>query len=73
MTRMRDIIVPHYREPWEDGRKFFDLMEHQRGIRHDDFRVTVVQDGLRRRFRNGWNGSGSNNCTGRCVTDEDLQ
>lgn len=45
MTRLLDIIVPHYREPWEDGRKFFDLMEHQRGIRHDDFRVTVVQDG----------------------------
>lgn len=43
--KLIDIVVPHYREPWETGRKFFDLIEHQRGIRKEDIRVTVVQDG----------------------------
>ena len=43
--RTLDIIVPHYREPWETGRKFFDLIEHQRGVKREDYRITVVQDG----------------------------
>ena len=40
-----DIIVPHYREPWETGKKFFDMLGLQRGIRFDDIRVLLVQDG----------------------------
>ena len=40
-----EIIVAHYKEPWETGRMFFDLMEHQRGVNREDYRLTVVQDG----------------------------
>lgn len=40
-----DIIVPHCREPWETGRKFFDMLALQRGIRFDDIRVILCQDG----------------------------
>lgn len=43
--RLLDIIIPHYKEPWEEGRKLFDLIEHQRGVIRTDFRATVVQDG----------------------------
>ena len=40
-----DIIVPHYKEPWETGKKFFDMLGLQRGVRFDDIRVLLVQDG----------------------------
>lgn len=40
-----DIIVPHYDEPWEAGRKFFDMLALQRGISFRDFRVILVNDG----------------------------
>ena len=42
---MLDIIVPHYREPWEVGSKFFAMLDLQRGINFDDIHVIVVQDG----------------------------
>ena len=40
-----DIIVTHYDEPWEVGKKFFDMMEHQRCFNHEEVCITVVQDG----------------------------
>ena len=40
-----EIVVPHYREPWETGRKLFEMLELQRGIKPGDFRVLLVQDG----------------------------
>lgn len=40
-----DIIVTHYDEPWEVGKQFFDMIEHQRCVNPDDFAVTLVQDG----------------------------
>lgn len=40
-----DIIIPHYKEPWEVGKKLFDMMGLQRGIHFDDIRVTIVNDG----------------------------
>ena len=40
-----DIIVPHYREPWATGKKFFDMLALQRGINFDEIRVILAQDG----------------------------
>ena len=40
-----DIIVPHCREPWETGKKFFDMLALQRGVRFADLRVILCQDG----------------------------
>ena len=42
---MLDIIVPHYKEPWELGKKLFDMIALQRGIDFDDIHVTLVNDG----------------------------
>lgn len=40
-----DIIMPHYKEKWEIGRKFFQMLDLQRGIDFSDFRVIIVNDG----------------------------
>ncbi len=40
-----DIIVPHYREPWETGKKFFDMLALQRGVNFCNIRVILCQDG----------------------------
>ena len=40
-----DIIVPHCREPWATGKKFFDMLALQRGIDFDEIRVILAQDG----------------------------
>lgn len=40
-----DIIVTHYNEPWEICRPFFDMIEHQICVLHENFTVTLVQDG----------------------------
>ena len=40
-----DIIVPHYDEPWEEGKKLFDMLALQRDIDFSDFRVILVDDG----------------------------
>lgn len=40
-----DIIVTHYNEPWEVGEKLFSILNLQRGVDLDSFRVTVVNDG----------------------------
>ena len=43
---MLDIIVTHYREPWEMGKPFFDMLACQRGINFSDIRVILVHDGV---------------------------
>ena len=43
--RKLDIVVTHYNEPWETGRKFFEMLSMQRGINFDDLRVLLVNDG----------------------------
>ena len=40
-----DIIVPHYREPWSEGKKLFDILALQRDVDFSDFRVILVNDG----------------------------
>ena len=40
-----DLIVTHYDEPWEIGKKFFDMLAMQRNIDFSDIRVILVQDG----------------------------
>ena len=42
---MIDIIVPHYNEPWEVGRKFFLMLSMQRNVDISKVRVIIVQDG----------------------------
>lgn len=43
--RQLDIIVPHYNEPWEICKPFFDMLALQRGVDFSDFRVILVNDG----------------------------
>ena len=40
-----DIIITHYREHYEVGKKLLEIIGLQRGVSFDDFRVTVVNDG----------------------------
>ena len=40
-----DLIVPHYKEPWEVCHYLFDSIALQRGICFDNIRVIVVNDG----------------------------
>lgn len=40
-----DIIIPHYKEPWEVCRYLFDTIATQRGILFEDIRCIVVNDG----------------------------
>lgn len=40
-----DIIVTHYDEPYEIVKPFFDMLELQRMIDYNDFRVILVHDG----------------------------
>ena len=42
---MLDIIVPHYNEAWEIGEKLFRMMDLQRGVDFNDFRVFLIHDG----------------------------
>lgn len=46
-----DIIVPHYTEPFEIGRKFFEILKLQRGVNYNSFRVTLVNDGEENAFK----------------------
>jgi glycosyltransferase involved in cell wall biosynthesis len=45
---MLDIIVTHWNEPWETGKKFFDMLGCQRGIDFSQFQVILVHDGGRK-------------------------
>lgn len=40
-----DIVVPHYKEPWETCHYIFDTLATQRGFDFNDLRVLVVNDG----------------------------
>ena len=40
-----DIIVPHYKEPWEVGKPLFDSIELQRMVNLADVNVILVNDG----------------------------
>ena len=42
---MLDIIIAHYKEPWETGRKLFQMIGLQRGFDSGLIRVLVVNDG----------------------------
>ena len=42
---MLDIVITHYKEPWETGRKLFWMLDLQRGIDFGQIRVLVVNDG----------------------------
>lgn len=41
-----DIVIPHYREPWEVGRTCFEMIALQRLVRFEDIHVFLVQDGV---------------------------
>lgn len=45
MERKLDIIVTHYKEPWSDGAKLFNMLDLQRGIDFNQIRVIFVNDG----------------------------
>lgn len=40
-----DLIVPHYKEPWETCKYLFDSIALQRGVSLNNIRVIVVNDG----------------------------
>ena len=40
-----DLIVPHYKEPWETCEFLFDTIGTQRGVLLDNIRVILVNDG----------------------------
>ena len=40
-----DIVITHRDEEWRVGRKMFEMLKLQRGVREEDFRVILVQDG----------------------------
>lgn len=40
-----DLIVPHYKEPWETCKYLFDSIALQGGVLFDNIRVIVVNDG----------------------------
>ena len=42
---MLDIVIAHYKEPWETGKPLLQMIGLQRGISFDQIRVTVVNDG----------------------------
>lgn len=46
-VRMLDIIIPHYDEPWEDGKRYFDMLGCQRGVDFGKIRVLLIHDGTR--------------------------
>lgn len=45
MEKKLDIIVPHYKEPWSEGKKLFDMLALQRDVDFSEFRVILVNDG----------------------------
>lgn len=42
---MLDLIIPHYTEPWDIGKKMFEILDVQRGIDFADIKVILVNDG----------------------------
>ena len=45
MMMLLDIIITHYKEPWDIGKPMFDLLAMQRGVDFGSFRVLLVNDG----------------------------
>ena len=45
MGKTLDIIITHYREPWEVGKPMFDLLAMQRQVDFADIGVILVNDG----------------------------
>lgn len=43
---MLDIFITHYNEPWEVGKKAFDMLGLQRCVDWSQIRVTLVHDGV---------------------------
>ena len=43
-----DIIVPHAKESWDVVRPFFDMINSQKGIDFDDFRIYLIHDGVKK-------------------------
>ena len=41
-----DIIVTHYKEPWEVGQKLFASIALQECVGFEDVRIIVVNDGM---------------------------
>ena len=50
MSTMLDIIVTHYNEPWETGKKLFTMLDLQRGIDFARIGVILVNDGEEHRL-----------------------
>ncbi len=44
-TGSLDLIITHYKEPWELGKPMFDMLALQRNISFDDVGVILVNDG----------------------------
>ena len=42
---MLDIVITHYKEPWEVCRKLFLTLDLQRCVKWSDIRITIVNDG----------------------------
>ena len=42
---MLDIVVTHYEEPWNVGKKFFDMLAAQQAVNFDDIHVILIHDG----------------------------
>ena len=53
-TGSLDLIVTHYKEPFEVGKKFFDMLALQRDINFDDVGVILVNDGEENEFMGAW-------------------
>lgn len=45
MSRLLDIIVPHYNESWSVVKPFFDVIAAQRGVDFNKFRIFLVHNG----------------------------
>lgn len=45
MSRVLDIVVTHYNEPWEVARPFFDMLGAQRSVDFSKFKIWFIQDG----------------------------
>lgn len=46
MAKKLDIIITHYKEPWETGEKAFKMLAMQRDVDLSDIRVIIIQDGM---------------------------
>ena len=53
-TGSLDLIVTHYKEPFNIGKKFFDMLALQRDINFDDVGVILVNDGEENELPGNW-------------------